>query len=62
MGRLDSLHDNPQPWKRRPEITAGFHSYPQQSHVIYFRVQGEPPSLIEIVRVLHGRIGPARHV
>jgi len=49
------------------ETSSGHHrgalySYPQQSHVIYFRAQGDPPGLIEIVGVLHGRMEPARHV
>ena len=62
LSRFDWLCDNPQLWKPRPDITEGLYSYPQQSHVIYFRAQGNPPGLIEIVRVLHGRMEPARHV
>jgi toxin ParE1/3/4 len=62
VSRFDWLCDNPQLWKPRPDITEGLYSYPQQSHVIYFRAQGDPPDLIEIVRVLHGRMEPARHV
>ena len=62
LSRFDWLCDNPQLWKPRPDITEGLYSYPQQSHVIYFRAQGDPPVLIEIVRVLHGRMEPARHV
>ena len=62
VGRCEWLCDNPRLWKPRPDITEGLYSYPQQSHVIYFRAQGDPPGLIEIVRVLHGRMEPARHV
>jgi toxin ParE1/3/4 len=62
LSRFDWLCDNPQLWKPRPDITEGLYSYPQQSHVIYFRALGDPPGLIEIVRVLHGRMEPARHV
>ena len=62
VSRFDWLRDNPQLWKPRPDITEGLYSFPQQSHVIYFRAQGDPPGLIEIVRVLHGRMEPARHV
>jgi toxin ParE1/3/4 len=62
LSRFDWLCDNPQLWKPRADITEGLHSHPQQSHVIYFRAQGDPPGLIEIVRVLHGRMEPARHV
>ncbi len=62
MGRFDWLRDNMSLWKRRPDIGKGLYSYPQQSHVIYFRVQGGMPGLIEIVRVLHGRMEPTRRV
>ena len=62
LSRFDWLRDNPQLWKPRPDITEGLYSFPQQSHVIYFRAWGDPPGLIEIVRVLHGRMEPARHV
>jgi len=62
LSRFDWLCGNPQLWNPRPDITEGLDSYPQQSHVIYFRAQGDPPGLIEIVRVLHGRMEPTRHV
>jgi len=62
VSRFDWLRDNPQLWKPRPDITEGLYSFPQQGHVIYFRAQGDPPGLIEIVRVRHGRMEPARHV
>ena len=62
LSRFEWLCENPLLWKPRPEITEGLYSYPQQSHVIYFRAQGDPPGLIEIVRVLHGRMEPARHL
>jgi len=62
MGRFDWLRDNMSLWKPRPDLGKGLYSYPQQSHVIFFRAQGDPPGLIEIVRVLHGRMEPTRHV
>ena len=62
VSRFDWLCDNPRPCKPRPDVTGGLYSYPQQSHVIFFQAQGDPPGLIEIVRVLHGRMEPARHV
>ena len=62
VSRFDWLCDNPKLWQPRPDITEGLYGCPQQSHVIYFRAQGDPPELIEIVRVLHGRMEPARHV
>jgi toxin ParE1/3/4 len=62
LSRFDWLCNNPPLWKPRPDIAEGLYSYPQQSHVIYFRAPSDPRGLIEIVRVLHGRMEPARHV
>jgi toxin ParE1/3/4 len=62
LSRFEWLCDNPQLWKPRRDITEGLYSHPQQSHVIYFRAEGDPPGFIEIVRVLHGRMEPARHL
>ena len=62
VGRLDWLCDNPGLWNPRPDITKGLYSYLQQSHVIYFRAHGDAPAVIEIVRVLHGRMEPAKHL
>ena len=62
LSRFDWLCNNTKLWKPRPDITEELYSHPQQSHVIYFRAQGDPPGLIEIVRELHGRMEPARHV
>ena len=52
VSRFEWLCDNPQLWKPRPDITDGLYSYSQQSHVIYFRLQGDSPGAIETVRVL----------
>jgi toxin ParE1/3/4 len=60
--RFDWLCDNPSLWKPRPDITDGLYSYAQQSHLIYFRAYGDVPQVIEIVRVLHGRMEPAKLV
>jgi toxin ParE1/3/4 len=62
VSRFDWLGANPSLWQPRPDIAEGLYSYPQQSHVIYFRVHGEAPEVIEIVRVLHGRMEPAKRV
>jgi plasmid stabilization system protein ParE len=48
--------------KTRPDIAERLHSYPQQSHVIYFRAHGDMPKVIEILRVLQGRMDPASRV
>ena len=62
VGRFDWLCDNSSLWKPRPDIAEGLYSYPQQSHVIYFRAHSDEPAVIEIVRVLHGRMEPAQYV
>jgi toxin ParE1/3/4 len=62
VSRFDWLCDNPSLWKARPDIADGLYSYPQQSHVIYFRASGDAPRLIEIVRLLHGRMEPHGYV
>jgi toxin ParE1/3/4 len=62
VSRFEWLCDNPALWKTRPDIAEGLHSYPQRSHVIYFRAHGDMPKVIEIVRVLHGRMDPANNV
>ena len=62
VSRFDWLCANPSLWKPRPDIAEGLYSHPQQSHVIYFRVHGNAPEVIEIVRVLHGRMEPAKRV
>lgn len=62
VSRFDWLHDNPSLWRARPDIADELYSYQQHSHVIYFRIQGDAPRLIEIVRVLHGRMEPHRYV
>jgi toxin ParE1/3/4 len=49
-------------WKPRPDLAEGLYSYPQQSHVIYFRACGDAPDPIDIVRILHGRMEPDKHI
>jgi len=62
VSRFEWLCDNLALWKPRPDIADGLYSYPQQSHVIYFRAHGDPQQSIEIVRVLHGRMESCRQV
>jgi toxin ParE1/3/4 len=62
LSRFAWLSDNDALWKPRPDLGEGLYSYPQQSHVIYFRALGDAPDLFEIVRVLHGRMEPVRHI
>ncbi len=51
--------DNPQVGRRRPEIDDLTRSLVHQSHMIYYEVQTE---VIFILRVLHGRQDPTRHL
>lgn len=62
VSRFGWLCDNRSLWKPRSDIADGLYSYPQQSHVIYFRASGGAPRSIEIVRVLHGRMEPHRYI
>lgn len=43
-------------WRPRPDLAERLRSYPQQSHVIYARQIDAAEPIIEIVRVLHGRM------
>lgn len=62
VSRFSWLCDNRSLWKPRSDVAVGLYSYPQQSHVIYFRASGDPPRTIEILRVLHGRMEPHRYI
>ena len=57
--RLRWLAAAPRRGKHRDDLMTGLLSYPQSSHVIYYRIGREE---IEIVRVLHRRMDPVRHV
>ena len=62
MSRFLWITENSALWTPRPDLAEGLYSYPQQSHVIYFRTRADDPDLIEIVRVLHGRMEPDKHI
>ncbi len=53
------LADSPDIGKCVDEIAPGLLSYPIESHVIYYKRQGDN---ISIVRVLHKRMLPANHL
>ena len=57
--RLKWLCRNEPLWRERPELDVGIFSYPHQSHVIVFR---RCRIGIEILRILHRRMDPARHL
>jgi toxin ParE1/3/4 len=43
----------------RPELAQNMHSLPVKSHVVFYRLETHQ---LEIVRVLHGRQDPNRHL
>ena len=43
----------------RPELLADIRSLPMESHTLFYRVTA---SKVEIIRVLHGRQDPQRHL
>ena len=57
--RMRWLAARPRRGKARPELHEGLYSFLQESHVIYYRIGRRE---IEIVRVLHRRMEPLRHV
>ncbi|MEJ2425007.1 MAG: type II toxin-antitoxin system RelE/ParE family toxin [Candidatus Thiodiazotropha sp.] len=54
-----SLTEQPLLGTERPELLAGTRSLPVSSHILFYRVT---TSTVEIIRVLHGRQDPARHL
>jgi toxin ParE1/3/4 len=62
LNRFVWLCESPSLWMPRQHIAKGLYAYPQQSHVIYFKKDDDTPDVIEIVRVLHGRMEPASRV
>ncbi|NCP64118.1 MAG: type II toxin-antitoxin system RelE/ParE family toxin [Paraglaciecola sp.] len=54
-----SLTENPLLGTERPELLAGIRSLPIESHILFYRVTA---ASVEIIRVLHGRQDPARHL
>lgn len=57
--RLKWLCRNQPLWHERPELAAGLFSYHHQSHIIIFRTYRDG---IEIIRMIHQRMDPARHL
>lgn len=57
--RVWLLTEQPSMGTERPELLSGIRSLPLESHVLFYRVTA---STVEIVRVLHGRQDPARHI
>lgn len=57
--RLRWLAAAPRRGRACPDLLDGVHSYPQASHVICYRIAKKE---IEIIRVLHRRMDPLRHL
>jgi toxin ParE1/3/4 len=63
LHRFSWLLENRTLWKTRPDIAEGIHSYPEQSHVIYFRTSdSDKGGVLEILRILHRRMDPSGHL
>ncbi len=57
--RLKWLCRNQPLWHERPELAEDLFSYHHQSHIIIFRTYRDG---IEIIRMIHQRMDPARHL
>ncbi len=57
--KLWSLTEQPLMGTERPELLPGIRSLPIESHILFYRVASDR---VEIIRVLHGRQDPARHL
>jgi plasmid stabilization system protein ParE len=62
VGRFAWLSEHGALWKPRTDLGEGLYSDRQQSHMMNFRACADVPDLIEIVRVLHARMEPAKHI
>lgn len=54
-----TLTEQPLMGVERPELMPDTRSLPIQSHTLFYRVK---PNQVEIIRVLHGRQDPQRHL
>ena len=58
-GHFWSLTEQPLMGVGRPELLPGARSLPIESHTLFYRVTTDT---VEIIRVLHGRQDPQRHL
>ena len=58
-GCFTLIAENPEIGRARPELAPDLRSYRHRSHVVYYEVRDND---ILIVRVLHQRMDPARHL
>lgn len=57
--QLWSLTEQPNMGTERPELPSGVRSLSIESHILFYRVTGNK---VEVIRVLHGRQDPGRHL
>ena len=57
--RIEKLRKNPKLGRPREEVRAGYRSLRINQHIVYYVFT---PSVIRIVRVLHARMDPDRHL
>lgn len=57
--RMKALADQPRLGKQRDDLKAGYYSYYEGSHTIYYRIRD---THIDIIDVLHQQMDPARHL
>jgi toxin ParE1/3/4 len=56
---IAALADYPEAGEQRPRLFPGCRARRAERHVIYYRIAGD---LIEVVRILHERTDPVRHL
>jgi len=56
---IEKLRHNPKLGRPREEVRAGYRSLRINQHIVYYVLT---PSVIRIVRVLHARMDPDRHL
>lgn len=56
---IEQLIDNPEMGKSRATIRSGYRSIQVNSHIIYYRIEDDT---IRVIRVLHERMLPAKHL
>lgn len=56
---VERVASDPRRGRMRDEIREGYRSYPAQSHVVFYVVQLDG---VDVIRILHGRMDPLRHL
>lgn len=57
--RFETLCENPNRWRHRPDLFLGCQIATQGKHVILFKINDE---VLEVVRVLHGSMDFPSHI